>query len=69
LRRSKLSTKGSSAPGGRRRRRRKEGEEEEKQSKHISSIFKDESTGSCICLRSLIYMSHVNKVQPIRVKE
>jgi hypothetical protein len=37
-------------------------------SKRIPSIFKDESTGSCICLRSLIYMSHVNKVQPIRVK-
>jgi hypothetical protein len=31
-------------------------------------MFKDESTESCICLRSLIYMSHVNKVQPIRVK-
>jgi hypothetical protein len=37
-------------------------------SKRIPSIFKNESTGSCICLRSLIYMSHVNKVQPIRVK-
>jgi hypothetical protein len=37
-------------------------------SKHIPSIFKDESTGSCVCLISLIYMSHVNKVQPIRVK-
>jgi hypothetical protein len=36
--------------------------------KRIPSIFTDESTGSCICLRSLIYMSHVNKVQPIRVK-
>jgi hypothetical protein len=39
-----------------------------KKRKSIPSIFKDESTGSCICLRSLIYMSHVNKVQPIRVK-
>jgi hypothetical protein len=37
-------------------------------SKRILSIFKDEGTGSCICLRSLIYMSHVNKVQPISVK-
>jgi hypothetical protein len=37
-------------------------------SKSIPSIFKDESTGSCICRRSLIYMSHVNKAQPIRVK-
>jgi hypothetical protein len=36
--------------------------------KRIPSIFKDESTGSCLCLRSLIYMSHVNKVQPIRLK-
>jgi hypothetical protein len=36
--------------------------------KRIPSIFKDESTGSCICLRSLIYMSHVNKVQPKSVK-
>jgi hypothetical protein len=30
-----------------------------KKNKIIPSIFKDESTGSCICLRSLIYMSHV----------
>jgi hypothetical protein len=36
--------------------------------KRIPSIFKDESTGSCVCLRSLIYMLHVNKVQPIRIK-
>jgi hypothetical protein len=36
-------------------------------STRIPSIFKDKSTGSCICLRSLIHMSHVNKVQPIRV--
>jgi hypothetical protein len=36
--------------------------------KRIPSIFKNKSTGSCICLRSLIYMSYVNKVQPIRVK-
>jgi hypothetical protein len=36
--------------------------------KRIPSIFKDESTGSCICLRSLIYMSHVNKVKLIRIK-
>jgi hypothetical protein len=40
----------------------------QQKSKRIPSIFKDGSTGSCICLRSLIYMSHVNKVQPIRVK-
>jgi hypothetical protein len=35
---------------------------------NVPSIFKDESTETCICLRSLMYMSHVNKVQPIRVK-
>jgi hypothetical protein len=40
----------------------------QKKRKRIPSIFKDESTGSCIRLRSLIYTSHVNKVQPIRVK-
>jgi hypothetical protein len=34
----------------------------------IPSIFNDESTGTFICLRSHIYMSHVNKVQLIRVK-
>jgi hypothetical protein len=39
-----------------------------KKSKRIPSIFNDESTGSFICLRSLIYMSHVNKVQLMRVK-
>jgi hypothetical protein len=39
-----------------------------RKSKRIPSIFKDESTGSCICLGSLTYMSHVNKVRPIRVK-
>jgi hypothetical protein len=39
-----------------------------KESKHIPSIFNDESTGSFICLRRHIYMSHVNKVQQIRVK-
>jgi hypothetical protein len=33
--------------------------------KCIPSIFSDESTGSFICLRRHIYMSHVNKVQPI----
>jgi hypothetical protein len=37
-------------------------------SKRIPSIFKDESTESFICLMRHIYMSHVNKVQPIRVK-
>jgi hypothetical protein len=36
--------------------------------KRIPSIFNDESTESFICLRWHIYMSHVNKVQPIRVK-
>jgi hypothetical protein len=36
--------------------------------KKITSIFSDESTGSFICLRRHIYMPHVNKVQPIRVK-
>jgi hypothetical protein len=41
---------------------------ETKKSKRIPSIFKDESTGLYICLSLLIYMSHVNKVQPIRVK-
>jgi hypothetical protein len=29
-----------------------------KSDKRIPSIFKDESTGSIICLRSLIYMLH-----------
>jgi hypothetical protein len=37
-------------------------------SKRIPSIFNDESTESFICLRRHIYMSHVNKVQPIHVK-
>jgi hypothetical protein len=37
-------------------------------SKRIPSIFNDESTDSFIWLRRHIYMSHVNKVQPIRVK-
>jgi hypothetical protein len=37
-------------------------------SKRVPSIFNDESTESFICLRRHIYMSHVNKVQPIRVK-
>jgi hypothetical protein len=37
-------------------------------SKRIPSIFNDESTGSFICLRRHIYMSHVNKVQLLRVK-
>jgi hypothetical protein len=37
-------------------------------SKRIPSIFNDESTESFICLRRDLYMSHVNKVQPIRVK-
>jgi hypothetical protein len=39
-----------------------------KKSKRIHSIFNDESTGSFICLRRHIYMSHVNKVQLIHVK-
>jgi hypothetical protein len=33
-----------------------------KKSKCIPSIFNDESTGLCICLRQDLYMSHVNKV-------
>jgi DNA replication protein DnaD len=37
-------------------------------SKCTPSIFNDESTESFISLRRHIYMSHVNKVQPIRVK-
>jgi hypothetical protein len=37
-------------------------------SKRIPSIFNDESTGSFMCLRRHIYMSHVNKVQLIRLK-
>jgi hypothetical protein len=37
-------------------------------SKRIPSIFNDESTESFISLRRHIYMSHVNKIQPIRVK-
>jgi hypothetical protein len=37
-------------------------------SKRIPSIFNDESTESFICLRRHTYMSHVNKVQPIRVR-
>jgi hypothetical protein len=40
----------------------------EDKSKRIPSIFNDESTELFICLRRHIYMSHVNKVQPIRVK-
>jgi hypothetical protein len=40
----------------------------ENKSKRIPSIFNDESTETFICLRRHIYMSHVNKVQPIRVK-
>jgi hypothetical protein len=36
-------------------------------SKRIPSIFNDKSTESFICLRRHIYMSHVNKVQPINV--
>jgi hypothetical protein len=39
-----------------------------KKSKRIPSIFNDESTESFICLRQHIYISHVNKVQLIRVK-
>jgi hypothetical protein len=39
-----------------------------KKSKRIPSIFNDESTELFICLRRHIYMSHVNKVQPMRVK-
>jgi hypothetical protein len=34
----------------------------------IPSILSDESTRSFICLRRHIYMSHVNKVQLIRIK-
>jgi hypothetical protein len=40
----------------------------QKKSKLIPSIFNDESTESFICLMRHIYMSHVNKVQPIHVK-
>jgi hypothetical protein len=40
----------------------------EYKSKRIPSILNDESTESFISLRRHIYMSHVNKVQPIRVK-
>jgi hypothetical protein len=36
--------------------------------KSIPSIFNDESTGSFVCLRRHIYMSHVNKVQLICIK-
>jgi hypothetical protein len=39
-----------------------------KKSKRIPSIFNDESTVSFICLRRHIYISHVNKIQLIRVK-
>jgi hypothetical protein len=39
-----------------------------KKSKRIPSIFNDESTESFICLMRHIYMSHVNKLQLIRVK-
>jgi hypothetical protein len=39
-----------------------------KNNKPIPFILSDESTGSFICLRRHIYMSHVNKVQPIRIK-
>jgi hypothetical protein len=40
----------------------------EYKSKRIPSTFNDKSTESFICLRRHIYMSHVNKVQLIRVK-
>jgi len=36
--------------------------------KHITSTFNDRSTGSCICLRLDLYMSHGNKIQPVRVE-
>jgi hypothetical protein len=39
-----------------------------KKSKRILSIFSDESIGSFICLRRHIYMSYVNKIQPIHIK-
>src|SRR5215475_3110799 len=32
----------------------------QKQNKRIPSIFNDRSTGSCICLRRHIYISHIN---------
>jgi hypothetical protein len=32
-----------------------------KKSKRIPFIFNDESTGSCICLRLDLYMSHIKK--------
>jgi hypothetical protein len=40
----------------------------EYKSKRVPSIFNDESTESFISLRRHIYMSHVNRIQPIRVK-
>jgi hypothetical protein len=40
----------------------------EDKSKRKSSIFNYESTELFICLRRQIYMSHVNKAQPLRVK-
>jgi hypothetical protein len=37
-------------------------------SKRIPSIFNDKSAESFICLKRHMYVSHVNKVQPICVK-
>jgi len=31
--------------------------------KHITSAFNDRSTGSCICLRLDLYMSHGNEIR------
>ena len=36
--------------------------------KRVTSTFSDRSTGSCICLRLDLYMSHGNKIQPVRVE-
>ena len=49
------------------RKRGREGGKQDKE-KHITSTFNDRSTGSCICLRLDLYMSHGNKIQPVRLE-
>ena len=37
--------------------------------KNITSTFIDRRTGSCICFRLDLYMSHVNKIQTVGIKK
>ena len=45
-----------------------EGREGSRTEQHITSTFNDRSTRSCICLRLDLYMSHGNKIQPVRAE-